>query len=84
MKITKQQLKKIIKEELAQTISEDDDRIPPRFSPSFEEAGARDIVKTGGYGDPGEVESGYAEPLRQIQEDIAEILDILRAGGSSY
>jgi len=75
MKITKQQLKELIKEELGH-LSENDflNQADP------DEWGAIGGIEA----DADPAEAGFGEPLRQIQEDIAEILEILRSGGGSF
>jgi hypothetical protein len=74
MKITKQQLKELIKEELGH-LSENE------FlnQPDPDEWGS-----IGHDADVHSVEGGFEQPLRQIQEDITEILEILRSGGGSF
>ena len=72
MKITKQQLKELIKEELGH-LSENE------FlnQPDPDEWGS--IGGIGGHeADEHSVDAGFDQPLRQIQEDIAEILEILK------
>jgi hypothetical protein len=73
MKITKQQLKELIKEELGH-LSENE----------FLNQPDPDEWGVGHEADVHSVEGGFAQPLKQIQEDIAEILEILRAGGGSF
>jgi len=76
MKITKQQLKELIKEELGH-LSENE------FlnQPDPDEWGAMDMERDAS---AHSVEGGFEQPLRQIQEDITEILEILRSGGGSF
>jgi len=78
MKIIKQQLKQLIQKEL-------DDLNENMFSDREELDASHDVEISRHFEDEGsDVESGYAVPLKQIQEDIAEILNILKAGGGSY
>jgi ferritin-like protein len=73
VKITKQQLKYIIQKEL-DSLNEN----------MFSDLDELDISDPQHNAVAHDVESGYAAPLKQIQKDIAEILNILRAGGGSY